>query len=236
MSRYSTSSSDDASSRAILLPFHDVSVDEETQFEYEKGSVQKPKSNYIHWLHIIQNTIFYIFAIIGLGSTFFTFSHSLHPQDPYHVTYDSNHTAQYSQPPCYCGDSVAEARSLSCIYDELSAGWLPPHCRDDELTAEFSSLGDNPLGGWLYWADTNHTIPLTLDEVGEYADRQPENFHMSYEWHRQHCFFLWRKEHRMKARGGVFDPRSDSEHHVLHCIGILSEASKGTAAGASLVG
>ncbi|KAF2035916.1 hypothetical protein EK21DRAFT_45033, partial [Setomelanomma holmii] len=118
---------------------------------------------------------------------------------------------------CYCGASVAEAKFLNCIYDELSAGWLPPHCRDDALTAEFVSLGDDPSGGWLYWADKNRTQSLTLEQVGRYADIQPENFHMSYEWHRQHCFFLWRKEHRMKARGRVFDPRSDSEHHVKHC-------------------
>lgn len=65
---------------------------------------------------------------------------------------------------CYCGNSTAEARTLGCEYDPLSAAWLPAHCRDDDLTAEFMNDKDGP---WEYWADHDHQKPLTLLEVGE---------------------------------------------------------------------
>jgi hypothetical protein len=42
---------------------------------------------------------------------------------------------------CDCGESVAEAISLGCKFDALSMAWLPEHCRDDELTAEFDMTG-----------------------------------------------------------------------------------------------
>ena len=42
---------------------------------------------------------------------------------------------------CDCGKSVAEAVSLGCKFDALSMAWLPEHCRDDELTAEFDTTG-----------------------------------------------------------------------------------------------
>lgn len=47
---------------------------------------------------------------------------------------------------CYCGTSSAEAKSMGCKYDSLAAAWLPEHCRDDELTAEFDHSGDGPNG------------------------------------------------------------------------------------------
>jgi hypothetical protein len=42
---------------------------------------------------------------------------------------------------CVCGETVAEAISLGCKFDSLSMAWLPDHCRDDELTAEFETTG-----------------------------------------------------------------------------------------------
>lgn len=42
---------------------------------------------------------------------------------------------------CDCGNSVAEAISRRCKFDALSMAWLPEHCRDDELTAEFDTTG-----------------------------------------------------------------------------------------------
>lgn len=38
---------------------------------------------------------------------------------------------------CSCGTSIAEALSKKCVFDPLVPGWVPPHCRDDELTEEF---------------------------------------------------------------------------------------------------
>jgi hypothetical protein len=218
-----------------LLISHDDDL-EGAHFTPGKQSTKSWKRPSLHCLRLLQQGLLYTFALIGTTSTIISIIRTLRLSGPSQVMYDSEYSATYEQPPCYCGSTVAEARATGCIYDELSTSWLPSHCRDDELTAEFTSLGDSPAGGWMYWADKNHTQPLTLDQVSQYADIQPTNFHMSYEWHRQHCFFLWRKEHRMKAKRMVYDPRSDSEHHILHCIMMLSMVSNGTAAGATLIG
>jgi hypothetical protein len=60
------------------------------------------------------------------------------------ITRISEHTTG-----CDCGDSVAEATSLGCKFDSLSMAWLPEHCRDDELTAEFNTAGNGPNGTWI---------------------------------------------------------------------------------------
>ncbi|KAJ5921585.1 hypothetical protein N7454_009059 [Penicillium verhagenii] len=183
------------------------------------------------------------FALYGVAILIFPFQFSLryHTEekvDPYGVSYDRNGTAIFDKHPCDCGDSVAEALSNDCIYDELSAAWLPERCRDDALTAEFATKGDGPDGRWLYWAHRNRTVNLTLEEVSRYSDIQPEQYHMNHAWHIWHCLYMWRKEHRFKSNGKYFDPRADSEDHIHHCIMVLTDPrTNGTvAAGASLVG
>lgn len=54
---------------------------------------------------------------------------------------------------CSCGDSLAEAMALSCRYDTIAAAWLPPHCRDAELMAQFDTSGPGVDGAWTYYAD-----------------------------------------------------------------------------------
>lgn len=136
--------------------------------------------------------------------------------------------------PCYCGDSISEAQKLGCRHDSLSTAWLPERCRDDELLAEFEHAGPGVDGAWEYWADRNHTHPLSLHEVSLLGDKQPELFHTMLEWHRNHCIFLWRKEHRAKFSGITFDPDTDNEEHIIHCGMMLLEDSYGTTAGVRL--
>lgn len=125
--------------------------------------------------------------------------------------------------------------SLGCKYDSLAAAWLPAHCRDDEVTEDFEKAGPGPNGSWTYWADKEHTQELTLYEVSLYADRQPELFHTSLEWHRKHCIWSWLKEHRSKFNGIIYDPRSDTEAHIRHCGKMLLEDSNGTTSGVALI-
>ncbi|KAI0159056.1 hypothetical protein BJ166DRAFT_529259 [Pestalotiopsis sp. NC0098] len=118
---------------------------------------------------------------------------------------------------CYCGTTSTEAIALGCKYDSLAAAWLPDHCRDDELTAEFDRSGDGPNGTWLYFKDTHHTIPISVEEIQWLGDTPDERFHMDYSWHEVHCLFYWRKEHRFRLNGKTLDPRSDTEEHIKHC-------------------
>lgn len=135
---------------------------------------------------------------------------------------------------CDCGGNTKEAKALGCKYDSLAAAWLPEHCRDDELTAEFERSGDGPNGTWLYWADTKHTQVLTLDEVAVMADQPGMKFHMSNHWHVVHCIFYWRKEHRFRFNGKIVEPRSDNEAHIKHCGELILNPAYGTIAGVAL--
>ena len=120
---------------------------------------------------------------------------------------------------CYCGESIAEAKALGCKYDSLSVSWLPPHCRDDELVAEFDRSGPGANGEWPYWADINATRAIPLEEIGLLAGlpRGKAIFYSSNGWHVAHCGFSWRKEFRMRAKGLMMEKRYDTESHIEHC-------------------
>lgn len=66
---------------------------------------------------------------------------------------------------CDCGDNVKDALRRGCVYDTLSTSWLPPFCRDPELTAKFDKSGDDPNGEWSYYADQEGTYRLSVDEI-----------------------------------------------------------------------
>ena len=135
---------------------------------------------------------------------------------------------------CDCGNSTAEAVALGCKYDSLAAAWLPEHCRDDELTAEFERSGPGVDGSWTYWADGAHTKEISTDEIAKMADHPGVLFHMTGHWHVIHCIFYWRKEHRARFNGKMVEPRSDSEDHIKHCGKMFLDPGRSTAAGVAL--
>ncbi|KKY16787.1 hypothetical protein UCRPC4_g05838 [Phaeomoniella chlamydospora] len=120
--------------------------------------------------------------------------------------------------PCYCGTSVAEAESLGCKYVEMAAGWLPPHCRDEQIEYEFAHLGPNADGTWNYYSDPNRTQLMTYDEVARLGDQPKTLYYTSWEWHIVHCLSYWRKLHRAQSRPNlVIEPRYNTDSHILHC-------------------
>ena len=113
---------------------------------------------------------------------------------------------------CYCGRSLAEALSLGCKFDGVAGAILPPHCRDDKLTAEFDrSSSENPDGSWTYWADPHKKQRLNESEL----IFRFEPFYASQEWHIFHCTYNWRKKFRPQIPG--VDGEDSSEDHVGHC-------------------
>ncbi|EHA26917.1 hypothetical protein ASPNIDRAFT_225630 [Aspergillus niger ATCC 1015] len=136
---------------------------------------------------------------------------------------------------CHCGNSTTEALTLGCKFDSLAAAWLPPHCRDDELTAEFERAGPNPDGSWTYYADDYHAVPMAIEEVAALADNQSARVQMTRDWHVVHCLFYWRKMFRVREMEGVIvEPSFDHEEHIKHCIGVVLEDSWGTEARVAL--
>lgn len=118
---------------------------------------------------------------------------------------------------CNCGASTAEAVAMGCRYDSLAAAWLPGHCRDEQLTAEFDKSGDGPNGAWKYWLDLNHTKEITLDDLRTRGDDKDFRFYSTMDWHIVHCLFYWRKQFRARFNGVTVEPRYDSEEHLNHC-------------------
>ncbi|OIW34364.1 hypothetical protein CONLIGDRAFT_607168 [Coniochaeta ligniaria NRRL 30616] len=184
-------------------------------------------------LLVVKDMVLAFLALLGLILTIFNI------YDHHNRSIKSTNVTGYATPrqSCYCGESTTEARARGCKYDSLCASWLPDHCRDAELTAEFERSGDGPDGSWLYWADKNHTMPLTVEQVGELANDPTATFHMSGQWHVTHCFFLWRLEHRSRYTRNLFvEGRYDTEKHIVHCLHVVHHPQKGTRAGVSLDG
>ncbi|KAL1983821.1 hypothetical protein VTN96DRAFT_9907 [Rasamsonia emersonii] len=135
---------------------------------------------------------------------------------------------------CDCGDSVAEAISRGCKFDSLAMAWLPEHCRDDELTAEFNTAGNGPNGSWVYYADSLRTIEVDSNTVAAMGDDPDARVHMNEQWHKIHCIFYWRKQFRTRFNGKIVEPRSDTENHIKHCGEIFLQPGSGTVSGISL--
>ncbi|GKZ36053.1 hypothetical protein AbraIFM66950_006928 [Aspergillus brasiliensis] len=130
---------------------------------------------------------------------------------------------------CNCGDTLAEALSNNCKYDSLAAAWLPPACRNDDLTSAFEQAGSNPDGSWPYFADLSMTRPLSLEEVSMLPDTRTGGgevgnvFYTTRRWHLVHCIYYWKKLFLAQELGTIIERRYDSVGHIEHCqMAILS--------------
>ncbi|MCJ1396661.1 hypothetical protein MMC18_009553 [Xylographa bjoerkii] len=121
---------------------------------------------------------------------------------------------------CSCGNSIEQAKSLNCAYDTLASAWLPPACRDEELTAEFDRAGPEPDGSWVYYTDLNKSGTYSIDEVAALVDK-PIYYYNTKEWHIAHCTYNWRKAVRARFTGVTLELRSDTEEHVKHCEAMI---------------
>lgn len=135
--------------------------------------------------------------------------------DPYHPeTLASNLNI------CDCGSTITEALSRGCIYDTMATAWLPPYCRDEELTAEFDRAGPGPGGTWAYFADANGTIALNKTQIGELGETGG-TFWASRKWHIAHCVFYWQKYWWIRRTGRVMERWFDTLAHVRHCSWLI---------------
>ncbi|PYI06678.1 hypothetical protein BO78DRAFT_294227, partial [Aspergillus sclerotiicarbonarius CBS 121057] len=121
-----------------------------------------------------------------------------------------------THPSCWCGTSDQEALAMGCRYDHLAVDWLPPHCIDDELTAEFDLSGPGPDGEWPYFKHHNGTGPVGTAELDGYAEAAVD-YYTTRQWHIAHCVFTWRKQFRARFTGKMVEPWNDNEEHIVHC-------------------
>jgi hypothetical protein len=127
----------------------------------------------------------------------------------------NHHQVQESR-DCNCGHTIQEAKNHGCIFDPISAAWLPTFCRDDELIAEFSSIGDGPDDKWLYFENRNVSHALDVTEVAALSDHGGF-FTATLQWHIAHCSYMWLKLQRASRTGIKVEARFNTEGHVRHC-------------------
>jgi hypothetical protein len=123
---------------------------------------------------------------------------------------------------CSCGSSLIEAMARSCRYDTMAAAWLPPHCRDEELTAQFNAAGPGVEGTWTYYANEFGTASMSPEEIALLpANDSQEYFFTTHRWHVLHCSYYWRKMYRMvhgvNGAAKQIEHRFDTDGHLAHC-------------------
>ncbi|KAL7904149.1 hypothetical protein GGI35DRAFT_464020 [Trichoderma velutinum] len=195
--------------------------------EQEYSDKFSPKMQYIS---TVFRFLMHVLALWGIVSLGLLISTALHPKSSLeyspHMSYsheairkiDGYHpeTLPTFLNLCDCGNSIREAISRNCTYDTLATAWLPPYCRDDELTVEFDKAGPGPDGAWAYFADEKGKFLLNRSEVAALGDIGG-SFWASRDWHIVHCLFYWQKYHRMRDTKIIMEERFDSLHHVKHC-------------------
>lgn len=131
-------------------------------------------------------------------------------------------------PPCWCGTQNDEAVMMGCIYDHIAVDWLPSHCHDADLVAEFDASGPGMNGTWPYYRIDSQGIlgpnfvPLKDDPAAniDTLAQRGENYWATTEWHIAHCLFTWRKQMKFldqNMEGRLVEPWNAKEAHAKHC-------------------
>lgn len=135
------------------------------------------------------------------------------------------------QPPCWCGDSNEAAIEMGCSYDHIAVDWLPEHCVDHELVAEFDRVGPRPDGTWPYYildAQLSPEVPfqpINASEIDALA-REGKQYWTTREWHVMHCMFTWRKQVRAGFSSRAVEPWNSHEEHVQHCADYIMQSMR----------
>lgn len=108
-----------------------------------------------------------------------------------------------------CGSNPEEARAKGCVFDVMMQLWTPPACYDSNLSERYLLNGN-----WTWWADTDASHTLSLDEM-----RKGEHpvIYVIQDYHKQHCIFAWEKVVRALRNQGPLIEELISYDHVMHC-------------------
>ncbi|TQS32735.1 hypothetical protein Golomagni_06943 [Golovinomyces magnicellulatus] len=113
----------------------------------------------------------------------------------------------------FCGDTPESAIRNGCKFDIMSFAWSRPECFDAELMEEFLSRYN-----WTWWRDPAGQHAVSFRDVS--AGQNPELF-VSWEYHKAHCTFMWKKMHKAILHQKPLDSYIGNLHHTLHCEKML---------------
>ncbi len=115
----------------------------------------------------------------------------------------------------HCGNSTSEARSLGCLYDPLTALWMPEPCIDWDAIEAYKRAVN-----WHGYRDTQGSERLSIEEMSEIVE--PAFYYTTAREHVVHCALMWQKQHKGFAQGGLYmDDSSLNYRHTLHCSMVL---------------
>ncbi|KAK0622492.1 hypothetical protein B0T14DRAFT_513942 [Immersiella caudata] len=126
-----------------------------------------------------------------------------------------------------CGNTTTAARALGCHFDPMSFSWLPPQCYDANLTAQFLSIH-----AWQWFSTPERKEEVSNDAVlrGDH-----EYLYVSWEYHKLHCTYMWRKMHRAMLGVMDLDGYVGNYRHTEHCEDILTREERGGGNGLTVI-
>ncbi|KAF7587090.1 hypothetical protein BBP40_007729 [Aspergillus hancockii] len=148
---------------------------------------------------------------------------SSHHHDTSKHTYDLSSSVIEGVIKSPCGHTAAEARARGCHFDIITFCWLPDRCYDAELSDSFEKLDD-----WKWYLDQNKTQPVPKEEA---LQGELDGLYVSWEYHVQHCVYMWEKMHRALLGAGkaAIDTYIGPYSHTEHCGKMLLSRGEGYA-------
>ncbi|OTB00952.1 hypothetical protein M426DRAFT_26061 [Hypoxylon sp. CI-4A] len=115
----------------------------------------------------------------------------------------------------HCGSTIAEAKSLGCVFDSMSWAWQRPECYHAELVEDFLSRMD-----WkLYY--TNETVESKEASREAWERGDYVTLYVDKAWHFFHCMYSWRKFHEAFQKKMPMDNDIAMFGHTMHCDGVF---------------
>ncbi|KAJ5163604.1 uncharacterized protein N7500_005434 [Penicillium coprophilum] len=150
-------------------------------------------------------------------------SSSSHAHDQSTHMYNPSDHAMTGLMKSPCGNTPAEAKARNCHFDIITFCWLPHRCYDEELSKSFEELVD-----WKWYLDRNKTQPVPKTDA---LQGELDGLYVSWEYHVQHCVYMWQKMHRALLGPGkkAIDTYISPYSHTEHCGKMLLTRGDGYA-------
>ena len=110
-----------------------------------------------------------------------------------------------------CGNNPRTARERGCSFDLITFAWQLPKCYDSSLVEEFAAREP-----WKFYTDEHGNDTVSLEE----ARKGETHLWLTWRYHKAHCAFVWRQQHRAYETGWI-DQHARTYRHTMHCHNIL---------------
>jgi hypothetical protein len=110
-----------------------------------------------------------------------------------------------------CGTDPITARQRGCSFDLITFAWQLPKCYDRYLVEEFAAREP-----WKFYTSEHGNETVSLEE----ARKGEAHLWLTWRYHKTHCAFVWRQQHRAYETGWI-DEHARTYRHTIHCQNML---------------